>query len=232
MNEPLSVYVVEDDLAVMQAVLAALSRPANNFFLAGAATDRDTAVHAAEEGLIDILIADKRLPEADGLDLIARAKAARPSLRTVLMTGHPSPDLALAAFLAGADAVLYKPFNADELCDCLRAVLTGQRVLCDAAASQLAYLLRTVSPPPADPEADGRLTKREAEVLCLLGTGLTAKEVGDHLELSPETITTYRKQAFKKLSVHKLPAAIHKLREPFSPPLKLPVESWVHSPPP
>lgn len=225
MNQRLSVYVVEDDVHVMAAVLTALNRPANGFFLAGAATGGDTAVRAAVDGLIDILITDKRLPDADGLDLIARAKEARPSLRAVLMTGHPSPDLALAAVLAGADAILYKPFNADELCDCLRAVVAGQRVLCDAAARQLDGLLRTVTARPAKLETDGLLTKRESEVLHLLGTGLTAKEVGDRLELSPETITTYRKQAYKKLGAHKLPAATSKLSAPFSLLLKPPGES-------
>lgn len=214
MSAPLSVYVVEDDSGVMLAVLAALARPACGFHLAGASPTGESAPELVADEAIDIFVCDRRLPNADGLDLIARAKELRPSLRTVLMTGYPSPDLTVRALLAGADAILFKPFNADELCDSLRAALSGQRVLCAEAAQHLGDLLRLNghdgAPPGTLPE--DALTKREAEVLQLLSTGKTAKEVADRLGLTEATVAGYRKDAFKKLSVHKLQEALNKLR--------------------
>ncbi len=211
MSQPLSVYAVDDDHGILMAVLAALGRPANGFHLAGASTSGEGTAELLAEEAVDIFVCDLRLPDADGLDLLAQAKELRPAMRTVLMTGYPSPDLALRAFFAGVDAILYKPFNADELCDALRATLSGQRVLCAAAARHLDEILRAATAEPGN-GADSPLAEHELKVLRLPGTGKTAKEVPAPLALTEATVATYRKTAFKKLGVHKLPEALNKLR--------------------
>lgn len=211
MSEPLSVYVVEDDDGVMAAVLAALAQPANGFHLVGASPSGIAAAELVADAAIDILVTDLRLPEADGLDIIARAKELRPAVRTVLITGYPSPDLALRAFLAGADAILYKPFNGGELCDALRAALSGQRVLCAEAARHLYDFLRAAQP-PAPTLGDDPLSPQEIELLTLLSHDCLLKEAADRMNITYETARTYLKRIFGKYQVHSTRAALSRFR--------------------
>jgi len=77
---------------------------------------------SAEEGLkllgtdhFDVLLADFRLPGMDGLDLIQQAKAVRPSLRTLLMTGETGWEVYERAHGQGVDGLVKKPIELDEL---------------------------------------------------------------------------------------------------------------------
>jgi len=210
-SQLLTVYVVDDDPGVHHAVLAILGRPGSGYQLEGTGPNCFTAPERVAQQDIDIFVCDWRLPDADGLDLIARAKELRPTLRTVLMTGYPSPELSVRAFAAGVDAFLFKPFDGPQLLATLGAARAGHRVFCDEAARHVADFLRQQEFLTAT-GAEALLNAREIEVLRLLGTGKTAKEAADLTGLTEATVATYRKHAFKKLGVHKLPEALNKLR--------------------
>lgn len=211
MDAPLTVYVVDDDSGVLHAVLAILGRAGTGYHLLGAGPDGLAAPELVVDGAVDIFVCDHRLPNADGLDLIARAKELRPALRTVLMTGFPSPELSVRAFAVGVDAFLFKPFDGPKLLASLSAACSGHRVFCDEAARHVADFLRQQEVLAAT-SAEPLLNLREIEVLRLLGAGKTAKEAAGLTGLTPDTVATYRKNAFKKLNVHKLQEALNKLR--------------------
>lgn len=213
MSEPLSVYVVDDDPGILQAVLAILGRPAHGFQLLGASPIGDSAPELVADGEVDIFVCDWRLPGADGLDLLVRAKELRPAVRTVLMTGFPSSELSLRAFVGGADALLHKPFHGPELLASLRAACHGQRSFCAEAAGHLAALLRAAAAPgqPAPAIAD-TLAPREAELMRWLSQGKTLKEAADLMAVTEATVATYRKRAYEKLKAHKLNEALTKFR--------------------
>jgi DNA-binding NarL/FixJ family response regulator len=211
MDAPPRVYVVDDDPGVLRAVLAILGRPGTGYKLEAAGTGGLRAPEAVADNAIDIFVCDHRLPEADGLDLIARAKELHPPVRTVLMTGYPSPELSVRAFALGVDAFLFKPFDGPKLLASLSAARAGHRVFCDEAARHVADFLRQQELLTAT-SGEPLLNVREIEVLRLLGAGKTAKEAADLAGLTPDTVATYRKHAFKKLGVHKLQEALNKLR--------------------
>lgn len=211
MSELPTVYVVDDDSGVLHAVLAILGRPGTGYHLLGAGPDGLAAPELVADNAIDIFVCDHRLPEAEGVDLLARAKELRPTLRTVLMTGFPSPELSVRAFAAGVDAFLFKPFDGPKLLASLSAACSGHRVFCDEAARHVADFLRQQETLAAT-GTETLLNERELQVLRLLGSGKTAKEAADLSGLTPDTVATYRKNAFKKLNVHKLQEALNKLR--------------------
>lgn len=215
-----TVYVVDDDAGILHAVLAILGLPGTGYRLEGAAHDGLAAPELVADNATDIFVCDHRLPDADGLDLIARAKELHPPVRTVLMTGYPSAELSVRAFAVGVDAFLFKPFDGPQFLASLRAACAGHRVFCDEAARHVAVFLRQQEVLTAI-RGEPLLNAREAEVLRLLGTGKTAKEAADLTGLTEATVATYRKNAFKKLGVHKLPEAMNKLRggqKPVKPP--------------
>jgi DNA-binding NarL/FixJ family response regulator len=211
MDAPVTVYAVDDDFGVLHAVLAVLNQPGTGYKLMGAARDGLAAPELVADNAIDLFVCDYRLPGADGLDLIARAKELHPPVRTVLMTGYPSPELSIRAFAVGVDAFLFKPFDGPQLLASLSAARAGHRVFCNEAAGHVADFLRQQNGLAAT-SAEPLLHPHEIQVLRLLSSGKTAKEIAIELGLTPDTVATYRRNAYKKLNVHKLPEALNKLR--------------------
>lgn len=211
MHPPPSLFLVEDDPGVTLSLVSALGRPETGFFLCASSTCAESALAVVEEHQVDLFVVDWKLPGMDGLEFIARLKSIHPKARAVLLTGHPSQEVTLRAVAAGADGILHKPFDLQELIRSLHAAYVGHCAVTPEAARHLVDWLRdSNSLNLAD--SDGQLSKREREVLQLLGTGLTAKETAERLGLTSGTVATYRKQAFKKLGVHKLCEARGKLR--------------------
>lgn len=108
----MQVVVVDDELPVMQLCARVLE-------LGGYQVDGFTR---AEEALArlrsapaDLLVVDYRMPGISGVELARRARAARPGLPVMLITGHGSPDVLAEAAAAGVDRVLLKPFTPNEL---------------------------------------------------------------------------------------------------------------------
>lgn len=202
-----AVYLVDADPAAFARVGALLRSCSDGFCLIGGTAGDWASMEVLDDAGVDILLTDFRPLEQDalaldGVDLITRMKRLRPATRCVLMTGSPSPDLIVQALLAGADAVLVKPFSDDELLHAMRVSLTGQCVLCDGARQLLTDHLRTTLPSTPGVADDG-LAPREIELLMLLDQNLLLKEAADRMDISIETARTYRKRIFAKLRVNK-----------------------------
>lgn len=151
---------------------------------AGTATRESEAWAALKDGGVDLVLVDLTLREGSGLGLLQRlGRVAAPPVRVVLtMHSHPG-DLATARTL-GATAVLTKDLDPAAL---IAAI--------DAVAPAAAH-------GPAEGELLGRiatLTEREREVLRCLGEGLTTREVGERLFISPKTVETHRLHLKEKL---------------------------------
>ncbi|MCL6640911.1 MAG: response regulator [Candidatus Rokubacteria bacterium] len=115
----MQVVVVDDELPVMQLCARVLE-------LGGYRVDGFTR---AEEALVrlstapaDLLVVDYRMPGVSGLEVARRARAARPGLPVMLITGHGSPDVLAEAAAAGVDRVLLKPFTPNELIEAAAAL--------------------------------------------------------------------------------------------------------------
>ena len=109
-----------------------------------------------------------------------------------------SDDLAFANSLvhAGAQGFISKARPATEIVDGIRAAARGERVTLVERSPQA-----TISPELRWPGREANLTERESELLALLPTGMTNRELGDHLYLSENTIKTQLRSLFSKLDV-------------------------------
>jgi DNA-binding response OmpR family regulator len=85
--------------------------------------DGDAALEAFRKGIPDIVISDFCLPGRDGLTLLRWIGERRPGTLRILVTGHPSPDIARVVQQAGIDDLVLKPFSVEELEDALRRIL-------------------------------------------------------------------------------------------------------------
>ena len=105
------ILVMEDDLSVAKGLEMVLSEEGYNVNLAGTG---ELAMEAFRQKRFDLLVADLRLPDIDGMEVIERVKTKKPDTPVVIITGYPSVSSAVKAVKMGVSDYLRKPFTDDE----------------------------------------------------------------------------------------------------------------------
>jgi DNA-binding NarL/FixJ family response regulator len=144
---------------------------------------------AVRLGQPDLLLIDYHMPGGDSCALVNHLKHTLPALRIVFLTGSSSAAVLKQMADVQADAVLLKDGSAAELITHLRSVMAGVRVIPPAVAALIA-------------QCDGLLTRREMQVVKLIGDGLSNAEMAALLALSPKTIDKHRENLMRKLEVN------------------------------
>jgi RNA polymerase sigma factor (sigma-70 family) len=179
------VYVVDDDASIRRALsrlihsvgLEAMTFPSAQAFLAFTPPDRPSC-----------LVLDVRLPGPSGLDLQVALTQANRSVPIVFITGHGTVPTSVRAMKGGAIDFLQKPFNDQELLDCVQRALrrSGEE---RAERAERAELARRA----------GSLTPREREVLALVVAGMLNKQIADKLGIAEKTIKVHRGRVMEKM---------------------------------
>jgi len=118
--------LVVDDEKEMRSLLSRALGEMGGFAVEVAETAAE-ALQKIENTTFDLVLADLRLPDMDGLQLIAEIVKLKPNILTVLLTGHASVDSAVEAMKRGASDYVTKPVDLDELLACLRRVLEEKK---------------------------------------------------------------------------------------------------------
>jgi two-component system, NarL family, invasion response regulator UvrY len=143
----------------------------------------------------DIVLLDVSMPGLRFLEVLQRLRAEHPTVAVLVLSVHPEDQYAVRALRAGASGYLTKDHSPEELTEAIRRVYRGNKYVSALLAERLA----------ADLAGGSRnirhelLSDREYEVLCLLGSGRTVKEIAHSLELSPKTVSTYRTRVLEKM---------------------------------
>lgn len=137
----------------------------------------------------DLLLIDHHMPGGDSSAVVNHLKHTQPGLRIVFLTGSSAGGVLRQLADAQADGVLLKDSSAAALLANLRAVMKGQRVIPAEVAALMA-------------PGEGLLTRREMQVVKLIGDGLSNAEMGELLSLSPKTVDKHRENLMRKLEVN------------------------------
>ncbi len=142
---------------------------------------------------VGAIVLDVRMPGISGLAVLEQLIAQGVDQPVIMLTGHGTVEMCRRAFKAGAAEFLEKPVNDEALLEALQNavrqhVKSRERHQADRAAR----------------ERFAQLSAREREVLGLIVAGLTNKEIGRALALSPRTVETHRANLFAKLQAESL----------------------------
>jgi DNA-binding NarL/FixJ family response regulator len=124
-------------------------------------------------------------------------QAAYPTVRIMMLTVSEDQDDLMSALKAGARGYVLKGVTARELANAVRTVATADVYISPSLASGILFEL--TFKPSSNPIDE--LTRREREILGLVGQGLTNREIGDHLHLAEKTIKHYMTSVLQKLQV-------------------------------
>jgi len=198
MNSPLSplIHLIDDDAAVRDS-LALLIGTVGLRVQPWAGPQNFMAQF--DRASIGAILLDVRMPGISGLTVLERLVAEGVDQPVIMLTGHGTVEMCRRAFKSGAAEFLEKPVDDQKLLDALQT------------AVQQHVRSRERSRDDRDArERYARLSAREREVLGLIVAGLTNKEIGRALDVSPRTVETHRASLFAKLDADSLAQLIRR----------------------
>jgi two-component system, NarL family, invasion response regulator UvrY len=142
----------------------------------------------------DLVILDISMPGKSGLDILDDLKRLRPKLPVLLLSMHPEQQFARRALKAGAAGYVTKDSVTEELKQAVKKIVAGGRYVSATLAEKLAVDLRL----EADTPLHELLSDREFQVLRMIASGKTVKEISEELSLSVKTVSTYRARILEK----------------------------------
>lgn len=187
---------IADDHPIVRAGLTSIVAEEGDITVVGDAASAAELLDRIRSAPADVLLMDVSMPGPGMVPLLEQLQAEHPSIRVLVLSVHPEEQYATRALRAGARGYLTKDHSPAELVAAIRKVHNGGRYVSATLAERLAAELNsgTDGPPHI------RLSDREFEVLCLLGSGRTVSEIAGTLELSVKTVSTYRVRLLEKLS--------------------------------
>lgn len=197
---PIRLLIVDDHPVVRDGLRGMFSGDAN-YAVIGEAANGAEAVALAERLRPDVILMDLHMPDMDGVSAIRElAKLASPP-RVLVLTTYDQDGYVLPAIEAGATGYLLKDAPRDELMRAVRAVAEGKTVLAPSVAGKLVRQVRS-------PQREA-LSQREMEILRLVASGATNREIARSLFISEATVKTHLLHIYEKLGVADRAAAVN-----------------------
>ena len=200
MGETIRVLIA-DDHAVVRAGLATILGAESDIAIVGEAKDGLEAIDRAVELKPDVILMDIFMPRCNGLEATVAIKQKLADARLLILTVSEREEDLLQALRFGAQGYLLKSANITEVADAVRMVAAGEAMLSPHIITRLVAEFREKANGPA-------LSDREAEVLQILGEGLTNTEIARRLFISESTVRTYLRRLLDKLQLKNRAEAI------------------------
>ena len=144
----------------------------------------------------DIVILDISMPGKSGLEVLKELKQKKSNLAVLILSVHPEEQYAIRALKSGASGYISKSSASEELVKAIRTIHTGGKYITPTIAEKLIFEIEedTVKP------AHEKLSDREYQVMCMISSGKTIREISDYLCLSVKTVSTYRVRILEKMN--------------------------------
>jgi DNA-binding NarL/FixJ family response regulator len=209
--------LVVDDQQIMREGLVALLGLLDDVTVVGNAGDGQAALDLLASEPADVVLMDIRMPVMDGVEATREITARHPDTAVLILTTYDDDSSIASALQAGARGYLTKDSGRAEIAAALRSAAAGQSTFDPAVSRRLVAALtrteltRTEQPSRRTPP-DG-LTDREAQVLSLIGQGLSNAEIAAKLFIGQATVKTHINNAFAKIGAQNRSEATRYARE-------------------
>jgi DNA-binding NarL/FixJ family response regulator len=193
---------IADSHALVRGAFTALLGAEDDIAVVGEAGDSVEALALTERERPDVVLIDRDLPGADGLETTRQifSNPALESVRVIVLSASDEDDELFGALRAGASGFLVKDTDPAELLEAVRAVATGEALLSRGVTRRL--IAEVASQPDRyrpSPEELEELTAREREVMALVARGLSNQEIAERLVISLATAKTHVSRALRKV---------------------------------
>jgi len=200
-SAPVRVMVVDDHPMWRDAVTRDLADA--GYDVVATAADGAQALRVAGAARPDVAVVDLQLPDMSGVEVTRRLLAALPAVRVLVLSASGEQQDVLDAVKAGALGYLLKSAARAEFLDAVRRTAAGDAVFTPGLAALVLGEFRRLSQAPAG--AGSRvpgLSERETEVLRMVATGMSYKQIAGRLVLSHRTVQNHVQNTLGKLQLH------------------------------
>jgi DNA-binding NarL/FixJ family response regulator len=198
-NAPLKAgLLLADDHAMVRRGLRLILDAEPDLEVVAEAADGSEAVQQALRGDVHLAVLDVSMPRLTGLQAARQIVRRRPDVRILMLSMHDNEEYLFEALSVGASGYVLKSAVDRDLVGACRAALRGEPFLYPAAVTTVirSHLERRREEPGHDP-----LTPREQEVVKLIAEGLSGREIGQVLDISPRTVERHRANVLEKLGL-------------------------------
>jgi two-component system invasion response regulator UvrY len=187
--------LLADDHPIVREGLRRIIAEEPGVTVVGEARTGDEVLAEVRRLRVDVLLLDVSMPGLGFLEVLRQLKEETPRIRALVLSTHPEEQYAVRALRAGAAGYLTKDHSPEQLVQAIGKVVRGGRFISASLAEKLARDLNLTG----DRLPHELLSDREYQVLCLLGSGRSVKEVAAMLALSPNPASIYRTRLFEKM---------------------------------
>jgi DNA-binding NarL/FixJ family response regulator len=210
--------VLVDDHEIVRDGIKNLVESTGEYIVVGEGTNVADAQKLIEKLNPHVLITDLTLHDSSGLDLARSVRATHPSLPVLVLSMHDSEDYIRSALDSGALGYLLKDCSRSELFTALSTVLSGKifvgksvsQILLNQMLNKTPKGVTQKSQPVPESQPSFELTKREQEVLSMIYTGLSNKEIAVKMHVSVRTVDAHRYNLLQKLQVRNTAELLNK----------------------
>jgi DNA-binding NarL/FixJ family response regulator len=206
--------LLADDHDLFREGLAGIIASQPDMQVVGEASDGLEAIVKAGELKPDLVLMDIQMPGCDGLEATRSIKRDLPETTIVVLTVRDEDEKVFEALKNGAQGYLLKNIRSREMLEMLRGAMRGEAAISPALAGRMLEEFRRLSRlVPAEPDEELiLLTPREQEVLGLVATRASDKEIAETLCISLNTAKTHMRNILSKLQVNSRREAAHLAR--------------------
>jgi DNA-binding NarL/FixJ family response regulator len=208
-SKKISVAIVEDDARVRHQ-LATIVTQMPQCVCVGEYANGENAVAGLPKNPAQVVLMDINLPGMNGVECVRQVKTVLPKTQTIMLTVHQDTETIFEALAVGASGYLLKPVRKEELAQAIRDVVAGGSPMTSSIARKVVQSFQRLPPAVTGLEL---LSDRERAVLDLLAQGYLYKEIGNQLDISLWTVSTYIHRIYEKLHVNSRSEALAKYRQ-------------------
>ncbi len=189
--------LIADDHPIVREGLKQILSETTDIIVVDEATNGHEVLKYAWSNTYDVVLLDISMPGRDGLEVLRELKHQKPKLPVLILSMYPEEHYAIRVLRGGASGYLTKSSAPDELISAIRKVSTGRKYISSSLAERLTYELDR----DADHPVHEALSDREYQVMHMIASGKTIKEIADELFLSVKTVSTYRSRILEKMNM-------------------------------
>jgi DNA-binding NarL/FixJ family response regulator len=189
--------LVADDHPIVREGLRQILSDTDDILVVDEADSGQAVLNYTSRKNYDVILLDISMPGRDGLEVLRELKQQKPKLPILILSMYPEEHYAVRVLRGGASGYLTKSSAPDELITAIRKVAAGRKYISTTLAERLTYELDR----DADKPVHEILSDREYQVMHMIATGKSVKDIADELSLSVKTVSTYRTRILGKMNM-------------------------------
>ena len=200
----IKILIADDQELIRQSLMIILDN-VPDFEVVDCVADGMEVMASVKEEKPDVILMDIRMPRMDGVVCTQRLKELYPDIKIIILTTFDDDEYVFNALKFGASGYLLKGISMKELSDAIRKVYNGTAMINEDIASKVLRLFSRMAQSNVAIRVEDRLTEdlkpHEWDIIVLVGSGLSNKEIASRLNLSEGTVRNSLSNILSKLQL-------------------------------